>query len=133
MKALSVMKTLYISYTTERTTVFMIKHSESKAPMKTSATVKVLREAISKFKKTNIEFLGEFPSTLAISCFHPKPTHYFAAAILSEDIHYCLVLILDTIGHQTKLWARANCVFHIHLQHEIAYCVECLFFKHYTC
>lgn len=77
MKALSVMKTLYISYTTERTTVFMIKHSESKAPMKTSATVKVLREAISKFKKTNIEFLGEFPSTLAISCFHPKPTNIF--------------------------------------------------------
>jgi hypothetical protein len=42
MKALNVMKTLYISHTTESTTVFMIKHSESKAPMKTSATVKVL-------------------------------------------------------------------------------------------
>ena len=94
MKALSVMKTLYISYTTESTTLFMIKHSEelwnsaweeakqilageSKAPMKTSATVKVLREAISKFKKTNIEFHGEFPSTLAISCFHQKPTNIF--------------------------------------------------------
>ena len=95
MKALNVMKTLYISYTTESTTVFMIKHSEelwnsaweeakqilageSKAPMKTSATVKVLREAISKFIiGNNIEFLGEFPSTLAISCFHPKPTHMF--------------------------------------------------------
>jgi hypothetical protein len=58
MKALNVMKTLYISHTTESTTVFMIKHSESKAPLKTSATVKVLREAISKFKKANIEFLG---------------------------------------------------------------------------
>jgi hypothetical protein len=48
---------------------------ESKAPMKTSATFKVLREAISKFKETHIEFLGEFPSTLVISCSHPKPTN----------------------------------------------------------
>jgi hypothetical protein len=32
---------------------------------------------LSKFKKTNIDFLGEFPSTLAISCFHPKPTNIF--------------------------------------------------------
>ena len=94
MKALNVMKTLYISYTTESTTVFMIKHSEelwnsaweeakqilageSRAPIKTSATVKVLREAITKFKETNIEFLVEFPSTLAISCSHLKPTHIF--------------------------------------------------------
>ena len=95
MKALNVMKTLYISYTTESTTVFMIKHSEelwnsvweeakqilageSKAPMKTSATVKVLREAISKFIiGNNIEFLGEFPSTLATYCSHPKPTNIF--------------------------------------------------------
>jgi len=45
--------------------------------MKTSATVKVLCEAISKCKEINIEFLGEFPSTLAISCSHPKPTNIF--------------------------------------------------------
>jgi hypothetical protein len=50
--------------------------------------------------------------------------HPLASAILSEDIHYCLLLILDTNGHQTKLWIRVNCGFHIHLQHEISYCVE---------
>jgi hypothetical protein len=77
MKALNVMKTLYISHTTESTTVFMIKHSESKAPMKISATVKVLREAISKFKKTNIEFLGGVPIHISNLLFPSKADKYF--------------------------------------------------------
>ncbi|KAL5016421.1 hypothetical protein ScPMuIL_006010 [Solemya velum] len=88
MVALGVKELLFLCYTSDTITAFLVKHSEALwqkllaemirlygsqspvKPTKISPVVSELRADINMFLKQNVEFLGEFPSIVATACTH---------------------------------------------------------------